>query len=404
MEYLHEKFRHHHHHHVDEMTCRDDEKIRMRRNGVPCHDHFEGDGLTFNGTVYHDTFQFKKSTNIVGSWKVGGIWSLGFLRILKRSKVPLVGEHGLTVVRNFEDLTELGKSESYEFMLNHKGDDKIAIFIGLNRDLTIEIKNESWNNRFVDFKETIEANVYEETLDVVGFVVGLINNTTFVNVAIFNGFVEFGNCGGNAEDFGYFWDVGFEPLRILVKLDDFEVDFGKYGGGFSSQQEELIRENVFGLGGHRDHLPACLAHMLYCVVAEEQYNLAYFFVKRIECARANPTANSSISSPLALKQTRRPRSDRGKARHSVSSSSSHHHGTSSHQHDDDDDVETSRASTPSPTTYLNSLNPLNYQNYEMPSASEQTDETLFERQTTLLNQTQEMHKEERRRYKSFERH
>ncbi|GJR23195.1 hypothetical protein Tco_0971722 [Tanacetum coccineum] len=192
------------------------------------------------------------------------------------------------------------------------------------------------------------------------------------------------------------------------------------------QWEELIRENVFGLGGHRDHLPACLAHMLYCVVAEEQYNLAYFFVKRIECARANPTANlpygmfltrlyrhimevyphldngiydivDRVMRPLALKQTRRPRSDRGKARHSVSSSSSHHHGTSSHQHDDDDDddVETSRASTPSPTTYLNSLNPLNYQNYEMPSASEQTDETLFERQTTLLNQTQEMHKEMR---------
>ncbi|GJR76984.1 hypothetical protein Tco_0089349 [Tanacetum coccineum] len=195
--------------------------------------------------------------------------------------------------------------------------------------------------------------------------------------------------------------------------------------------EELIRENVFRLGGHRDHLPACLAHMLYCVVAEEQYNLAYFFVKRIECARANPTANlpygmfltrlyrhimevyphldngiydivDRVMRPLALKQTRRPRSDRGKARHSVSSSSSHHHGTSSHQHDDDDDdVETSRASTPSPTTYLNSLNPLNYQNYEMPSASEQTDETLFERQTTLLNQTQEMHKEMRGGFKSF---
>ncbi|GKE70953.1 hypothetical protein Tco_1529025 [Tanacetum coccineum] len=109
-----------------------------------------------------------------------------------------------------------------------------------------------------------------------------------------------------------------------------------------------------------------------------------------------------VMRPLALKQTRRPRSDRGKTRHSVSSSSSHHHGTSSHQHDDDDDdVETSRASTPSPTTYLNSLNPLNYQNYEMPSASEQTDETLFERQTTLLNQTQEMHKEMRRGFKSF---
>ncbi|GJU54608.1 hypothetical protein Tco_1228322 [Tanacetum coccineum] len=189
---------------------------------------------------------------------------------------------------------------------------------------------------------------------------------------------------------------------------------------------------MFGLGGHRNRLPACLAHMLYCVVAEEQYNLAYFFVKRIQCARDTPTANLSygmfltrlyghvmetyphldngiyniverVMRPLALKQTRRPRSDRGKARHSVSSSSSHHQGTSSHQHDDDDDdVETSRASTPSPTIYLNSLNPLNYQNYHMSSASEQTDETLFERQTTLLNQTQQMHKEMRGGFKSFE--
>ncbi|GJW58928.1 hypothetical protein Tco_0105659 [Tanacetum coccineum] len=102
-----------------------------------------------------------------------------------------------------------------------------------------------------------------------------------------------------------------------------------------------------------------------------------------------------VMRPLALKQTRRPRSDRGKARHSVSSSSSYHQGTSSHQHDDDDDdddVKTSRANTPSPTTYLNPLNPLEYQNYQMSSASEQTDETLFERQTTLLNQTQQMHK------------
>ncbi|GJW73230.1 hypothetical protein Tco_0132600 [Tanacetum coccineum] len=55
--------------------------------------------------------------------------------------------------------------------------------------------------------------------------------------------------------------------------------------------EKLIRENVFGLGGHRDHLSVSLAHMLYCIVAKEQYNLAYLFVKRIECARATLTAN-----------------------------------------------------------------------------------------------------------------
>nr|GEU36414.1 hypothetical protein [Tanacetum cinerariifolium] len=95
-----------------------------------------------------------------------------------------------------------------------------------------------------------------------------------------------------------------------------------------------------------------------------------------------------VMRPLALRQTRRPRSDRGKACHSVSYSPFHHQGTSSHQHDgDDDDVETSRASIPSPTAYLNSLQPLDYQNYHIPSSSEQTDETLFTRQTTLPNQT-----------------
>ncbi|GKE81486.1 hypothetical protein Tco_1551486 [Tanacetum coccineum] len=155
--------------------------------------------------------------------------------------------------------------------------------------------------------------------------------------------------------------------------------------------------------------------MLYCVVAEEQYNLAYFFVKRIECAKATPTANlpsgifltrlyrhvmetyphlengiydvvERVMRPLALRQTRRPRSDRGKAHYSVSSTSAHHNlRSSSHQEDDDEDDGACRASTSSPTTYLNSLHPLNYQNYHMPSSFEQTDETLFERQTTLLN-------------------
>ncbi|GJR81221.1 hypothetical protein Tco_0152006 [Tanacetum coccineum] len=186
--------------------------------------------------------------------------------------------------------------------------------------------------------------------------------------------------------------VSLNPNQILTK--ELSPDM--------KQWEELIRENVFRLGGHRDHLPA------YTPTANLPYGM---FLTRLyrHVMETYPYLDNGIYNivervmrPLALKQTRRPRSDRGKARHSVSSSSSHHQGTSSHQHDDDDDdVETSRASTPSPTTYLNSLNPLNYQNYHMPSASEQTDETLFERQTTLLNQTQQMHKEMRGGFKSF---
>ncbi|GKD53741.1 hypothetical protein Tco_1287128 [Tanacetum coccineum] len=115
--------------------------------------------------------------------------------------------------------------------------------------------------------------------------------------------------------------------------------------------------------GHRDHLPACLAHMLYCIVAEEQYNLAYLFAKRIESARATSTANLSyVMRPLALRQTHKPQSDRGmpKARHSVSSSSAHHYRSLSHHENDGEDEGTSRASTPSPTSYLNSLSSLQH--------------------------------------------
>ncbi|GJT44892.1 zf-CCHC domain-containing protein [Tanacetum coccineum] len=113
-------------------------------------------------------------------------------------------------------------------------------------------------------------------------------------------------------------------------------------------------------------------------------------------------ANASNERPLALRQTRRPRSDRGKARHSVSSTFAHYNcGSSSHQGDDDEDDGASRASTPSPTTYLNSLEPLDYQQYNIPTSSEQNEELLFERQTDLLNQTQQMHKELRGGFKSF---
>ncbi|GJU94644.1 hypothetical protein Tco_1319400 [Tanacetum coccineum] len=106
--------------------------------------------------------------------------------------------------------------------------------------------------------------------------------------------------------------------------------------------------------------------------------------------------------PLALKQTQKPRSDHGKARHSVSLTFAHHnHGSSSHQDDDDEDDGASRASTPSPTTYLNSLGPLDYQQYNVPTSSKQNDDLLFERQTDLLNQTQQMHKELRGEFKSF---
>ncbi|GJX13246.1 hypothetical protein Tco_0205004 [Tanacetum coccineum] len=82
-------------------------------------------------------------------------------------------------------------------------------------------------------------------------------------------------------------------------------------------------------------------------------------------------------------------------------SAHHNRGSLCYQGDDDEDDGAFRASTPSPTTYLNSLGPLDYQPYDIPTSSEKNDDLLFERQTDLLNQTQQMHKELRGGFKSF---
>ncbi|GKB93958.1 hypothetical protein Tco_0980095 [Tanacetum coccineum] len=121
--------------------------------------------------------------------------------------------------------------------------------------------------------------------------------------------------------------------------------------------EEIIIENVFCLGGNRDHVPACLCYMLYYVVHSERFNLAYFMAKRME---KNPELDNEsyvlydrVMNPLAAQLERKPRRDRfmRRGRHSTSSSSAFDQPSSSHPNDDDDDGNdegTSRASTPSP--------------------------------------------------------
>ncbi|GKC26969.1 hypothetical protein Tco_1034263, partial [Tanacetum coccineum] len=153
--------------------------------------------------------------------------------------------------------------------------------------------------------------------------------------------------------------------------------------------EEIIRENVFCLGGNRDHVPTCPCYMLYCVVHSEKFNLAYFMAKRMEWVTKQKRLilpygmlltrlfklimnenhdlyNESfvlydrVMNPLAAQQERKTRKDCGtrRGRHSTSSSSAFDQPSSSHLNDDDDDENgegTSRASTPSPIRYFNSL-------------------------------------------------
>ncbi|GJR76228.1 hypothetical protein Tco_0088593 [Tanacetum coccineum] len=152
---------------------------------------------------------------------------------------------------------------------------------------------------------------------------------------------------------------------------------------------KIIWEKVFCLGGNRDHVPACLFHMLYCFARSEHYNLAYFVAKRMEFITKQPrliipygmlltrlfkyviSVNPTLSNdryvlydrvmyPLTAQQERKTRKDYGtrRGRSSTSSSSAFGQPSSSHLNDvdnDGNDEGTSHASTHSPTRFVNSL-------------------------------------------------
>ncbi|GJX02798.1 zf-CCHC domain-containing protein [Tanacetum coccineum] len=149
--------------------------------------------------------------------------------------------------------------------------------------------------------------------------------------------------------------------------------------------EEIIRENVFCLGGNRDHVPACLCFMLYCVVHSERFNLAYYMAKRME---------------WVTKQARR---DHGMRRGRPSTSSSTFDQPSSyHLNDDDDDDDddgndegTLRASTPSPIRYVNSLTNQILQVFQNPPNIDPHLEPFYTRQTEIINRQVQLRDEQR---------
>ncbi|GJY10437.1 hypothetical protein Tco_0378622 [Tanacetum coccineum] len=181
---------------------------------------------------------------------------------------------------------------------------------------------------------------------------------------------------------------------------------------------EIIRENVFCLEGNRDHVPACLCQMLYCIARSERYNLAYFIAKRMELVTKQPQLimpydmlltrlfkhvmtishrvlddyydlHDRVMYPLTVQQERKTQKDYGKkrGRHSTFSSSAFGQPSSSHLNDDDDGNEegTSRASTPSPTHFVNSLTNAVPRVFGNPPNIDPDMEPFYTHQTKILN-------------------
>nr|GEW69530.1 pentatricopeptide repeat-containing protein [Tanacetum cinerariifolium] len=51
---------------------------------------------------------------------------------------------------------------------------------------------------------------------------------------------------------------------------------------------DIIHKNSICLGGHKDHVFACLCHMPYCIESSTPYNQAFFILKRMEKTRNKP--------------------------------------------------------------------------------------------------------------------
>ncbi|GKA83588.1 hypothetical protein Tco_0805183, partial [Tanacetum coccineum] len=200
--------------------------------------------------------------------------------------------------------------------------------------------------------------------------------------------------------------------------------------------EEIIHENVFCLGGNRDHVSACLCYMLYCAAHSEKFNIAYFMAKRMEWVtkqkrlllpygmlltrlfkfiiRETPELKNEsyvlydrVMTPLAAQLERKPRRDRGtrRGRHSTSSSSAFGQPSSSYLNDDDDDGNdegTSRASTPSPIRYVNSLTNQVPQVFQNPPNIDLHLEPFYTRQTEIINRQVQLRDEQRGGVRSIE--
>ncbi|GJS21396.1 hypothetical protein Tco_0450028 [Tanacetum coccineum] len=54
------------------------------------------------------------------------------------------------------------------------------------------------------------------------------------------------------------------------------------------QETHTKNKKTIVVGGYRDHVFACLCHMLYCIKTSTPYNLAFFILKRMEKTRSKP--------------------------------------------------------------------------------------------------------------------
>ncbi|GKD38126.1 hypothetical protein Tco_1258333 [Tanacetum coccineum] len=192
---------------------------------------------------------------------------------------------------------------------------------------------------------------------------------------------------------------------------------------------DIIRENAICLGGHKDHVSACLCHMLYCIETSTRYNLAFFILKRMEKTRSKPKellpygmlltrlfkhvvsvfpelaidlyiSYERVMHPFAPHYERKTRSDHGKKRphesNASSSSTTLNHPSSSHPLDDpidENDDESFHSNSSSPSQNISSSSNVVSRVHQNPPHESHYLNTHLSKTINLQTQQRDAHRE-----------
>ncbi|GJS72969.1 hypothetical protein Tco_0705810 [Tanacetum coccineum] len=207
------------------------------------------------------------------------------------------------------------------------------------------------------------------------------------------------------EEFALILDVPCEDGQVCRIRHEEEIDVLEYQVLTREIEptlkplEEIIRENVFCLGviGIMFLHVFVICFIMSYTPKDSTLPISW---ENPELENESYVLYDRVMNPLAAQLERKPRRDRGtrRGRHSTSSSSAFDQPSSSHLNDDDDDGNdegTSRASTPSPIRYVNSLTNQVPQVFQNPPNVDQNMEPFYTRQTEILNRQVQLRDEQR---------
>ncbi|GJZ01791.1 copia protein [Tanacetum coccineum] len=191
--------------------------------------------------------------------------------------------------------------------------------------------------------------------------------------------------------------IDFEKLDHVYKLK--KALYGLEQAPTARWSLDELAYGVLSEGPYQTNLPSLDDIISYIQEDQEGQVTHIRHMEEIELSNESYVLYDRVMNPLGAQQERKTRKDFGtrRGRHSTSSSSAFGQPSSSHLNDDDDgnDEGTSRASTPSPIRYVNSLTNEVPQVFQNPPNVDSHLEPFYTRQTKIINRQVQIRDEHR---------